>query len=111
MHPFKNTYVPRIAWNKMIKIPSVCYMCVLSHFSCVRLFVTLWTVAHQASLCMEHCPFSRKEYWSGLAFPSSGDLPDPGIEPVSWSPALASELSTTPATWEAMIPAIMGLIH
>ena len=38
----------------------------------------LWTVAHQASLSME---FSRQEYWSGLPFPSPGDLLDPGIEP------------------------------
>ena len=39
---------------------------------------TLWTIAHQASLSME---FSRQEYWSGLQFPSPGDLPNPGIEP------------------------------
>ena len=45
----------------------------LSH---VRLFVTPWTVAHQAPPSMG---FSRQEYWSGLPFPSSGDLPDPGI--------------------------------
>ena len=44
------------------------------------LFVTLRTVAHQAPLSME---FSRQEYWSGLPFPSSGDLPDPEIKPVS----------------------------
>ena len=44
----------------------------------VRLFVTLWTVAYQAPLSMG---FSRQEYWSGLPFPSPGDLPDPGIEP------------------------------
>jgi len=50
----------------------------LSHFSCVRLFVTLWTVAHQAPLSMG---FSRQEYWSGLPFLSLGDLSDPGIEP------------------------------
>ena len=43
--------------------------------SCVRLFATPWTVAHQASLPMG---FSRQEYWSGLPFPSPGDLPDPG---------------------------------
>ena len=49
----------------------------LSH---VRLFVTPWTVARQAALSME---FSRQEYWSGLPFPPSGDLPDPRIEPVS----------------------------
>ena len=46
--------------------------------SCVRLFGTPWTVAYQASLSIE---FSRQEYWSGLSFPSSGDLPDPGIKP------------------------------
>ena len=45
--------------------------------------MTPWTVAHQAPLFMG---FSRQEYWSGLPFPSPGDLPDPGIEPVS--PAL-----------------------
>ena len=49
----------------------------------VQLFVTLWTVAHQAPQSMG---FSRLEYWSGLPFPSPGDLPDPGIE--TRSPAL-----------------------
>ena len=44
----------------------------------VRLFSTLWTVAYQASQFMG---FSRQEYWSGLPFPSPGDLPDPGVEP------------------------------
>ena len=42
--------------------------------------MTPWTVAHQAPLSMG---FSRKEYWSGLPFPSPGDLPDPGIKPRS----------------------------
>ena len=54
--------------------------------SCVRLFTTPWTVAHQASSSME---FSRHEYWSGLPFPSPGDLPNPGIEP--GSPALQAD--------------------
>ena len=49
----------------------------LSH---VRLFVTPWTVTCQAPLSMG---FSRQEYWSGLPFPSPGDLPNPGIEPGS----------------------------
>ena len=49
----------------------------------VRLFATPWTVAHQGPWSMG---FSRHEYWSGLPFPSPGDLPDPGIEPRS--PAL-----------------------
>ena len=48
--------------------------------SCVQLFVTLWTVAYQAPLSIK---FSRQEYWSGLPFPSPGDLPNPGIEPGS----------------------------
>ena len=47
--------------------------------SCLTL-ATLWTVAHQASLSIG---FSREEYWSGLPFPSPGDLPDPGSEPGS----------------------------
>ena len=55
-------------------------LCVLSLFSCVRLFLTLWTVAHQAFLSME---FSRQEYWSGSPVSSSGDLSDSGIELVS----------------------------
>ena len=45
--------------------------------SCVQLFATLWTVAHQAPPSMG---FSRQEYWSGLPFPSPGDLSDPGIK-------------------------------
>ena len=53
---------------------------VLSHFSCVQLFATLWTVAHQAPLPIG---FSWQEYWSGLSFPFPGDLPNPGMEPAS----------------------------
>ena len=49
-------------------------------FSCVRLFATPWTVAHQAPLSME---FSRQEHWSGLPFPSPGVLPHSGNEPTS----------------------------
>ena len=71
-------------------------MCVLSH---VQLFVTAWTVAQQAPLSME---FSRQEYWSGLPFPTPGDLSDPGNEPASLvSPALAGGFFTPSATWEA----------
>ena len=54
--------------------------------SCVRLFVTPWTVAYQAPLSMG---FSRQECWSGLPFPSPGDCPDLGIEP--GSPALQAD--------------------
>ena len=76
---------------------SVKYTCVLSH---VQLFATPWTVAHQAPLSVG---FSRQEYWSGLPFPSPGDLLDPGIKSSSLaSPALADEFFTTSATWEAI---------
>ena len=59
---------------------------------------TLWTVAHQAPLPMG---FSRLEYWSGLPFPSPGDLPGPEIEPRSpalQADALLSELLGKPKT-------------
>ena len=49
--------------------------------------MTSWTVAHQAPLSMG---FPRQEYWSELLFPPPGDLPSPGIEPMS----LAGGLST-----------------
>ena len=52
----------------------------------LRLFVTPWTVAHHAPLSVG---FSRQEYWSGLPFPSPGDLLNPGIEP--GSPALQAD--------------------
>ena len=68
--------------------------------SCLML-ATPWTVACQDPLSMG---FSRLEYWSWLPFPSSGNLPDPGIEPASFmSPALASVFFTTSATWEAHV--------
>ena len=70
----------------------------LSRFSHVRLFATLWTVARQAPLSMG---FSRQEYWSGLPRLPPGGLPDPGTEAASLSPALAGGLFTTGTTWEA----------
>ena len=71
-------------------------MCVLSRFSCVQLFVTLWTTAPQAPLSMG---FSRQEYCSGLPCPPPRDLPDPRIELTSLtSPALAGRFFIT---WEA----------
>ena len=71
----KQSHPQKLADNLIIvKVKS------LSH---VRLFATPWTVAYKASPSMG---FSRQEYWSGLPFPSPGDLPDPGIEP--GSPAL-----------------------
>ena len=67
-------------------------MC-LCMLSLAKLFGTPLTIAHQAPLSME---FSRQEYWSGLPFPSPGDLQDPGAEPISLaSPALAGGFFTT----------------
>ena len=63
--------------------------------------MTPWTVAYQAPLSMG---FSSQEYWNGLLCPPPGDLPNPGIEPISlMSPALVGQFFTTSATWEALI--------
>ena len=64
--------------------------CLLSRFSHVQLFATLWTVALQSPLSMG---FSRQEYWSGLPFLPIVGLPDPEIKPAS--PALADGFFTT----------------
>ena len=74
--------------------------CVPNRFSHVWLFVTLWTVAHQAPLFIG---FSRQEYWSELPCPPPGDLPDPGIKLTSFmSPALAGGFFSTSVIWEAL---------
>ena len=73
--------------------------CVLSRFSHVWLFVTLWTVARQAPLPKG---FSRQEYWQGLPCPLPGDLSNLGIKPMFlMSPARAGRFFTTSTTWEA----------
>ena len=73
----------------MIKLSEVRKVKVTS-LSPVRLFETPWTIAYQAPPSMG---FSRQEYWSGLPFPSPGDLPDPGIEPRS--PAFQADALTS----------------
>ena len=79
--------------------------CVLSHFSRLQLFVTLWIVAHQAPLSVG---FSRQECWSEVPFPPPRDLPPcphphQGIKPASVvSAALAMKVFTTRAIWEAL---------
>ena len=68
-------YLPELrGLTKVAYVYALC--CVLSH---VWLFVTPWTVAHQAPLSTE---FSSLEYWKGLPFSIPGDLPDPGIKPI-----------------------------
>ena len=95
----KNTY-----WGDKSLFNKQCcekwmHACMLNHFSCVQLSVTLWTVIHQAALSMG---FSRQEYWSGLPCLPPGDLLGPGTEPTSlMSPVLTGGFLTTNATWEA----------
>ena len=64
-----------VGWESLNRI---LYVCMLSHYSHVRLFATQWTIALQAPLSMG---FSRQKYWSGMPCPPQGDLPHPGIEP------------------------------
>ena len=71
-------------------------VCVLSRFSHVQLFATVWTVAHQAPLSVG---FSRQEYWSGLPCPPPGEFPDPGIKwgsPALQAHCLSAELPRKP---------------
>ena len=76
------------------------HACVLSRFSGIQLFATPWTAAHQTPLSMG---FPRQENLSGLPCPPPGDLPDPGIKPMSLaSPALAGGFFTTNITQEAL---------
>ena len=70
-------------WSRRSRLRPGHSLSEVKSFSCVQLFETPWTVAYQAP---QSLGFSRQESWSGLPFPSPGDLPDPGIEP--GSPAL-----------------------
>ena len=75
----------------VIMISALYGHCVLSCFCHVQLFATPWIVAHRAPLSMEFC---RQEHWSGLPFPSPGDLPNSGIElrsPILQADSLPSE--------------------
>ena len=89
IHSSLEDFPPRIVDHPLpcSSTVSVSRVSMLCH---VRLFVTPWTVAHQATLPME---FSREEYWSGLPCPTPGDCPNPGIKP--GSPALAGGFFNT----------------
>ena len=85
-------YLRRIFFSSALSLR----VCMLSCFSGVWLFAILWTVAHQPPLSIG---FSRQEYWSGLPFPSPGDLSELEIELASpVSPALAGGFFTTEQT-------------
>ena len=85
-----------------LKLPQHGLSAIVKSLSHVRLFVTPWTVAHQAPLSMG---FSRQEYWRRLPFPSPGDLPDQGIEP--GSPALQAD--ALPSEPPGKPPNIIGI--
>ena len=76
----KDEYIKSVTDKATVELGSCHTMCMLSHFSHVLLFVTLWTVADQAPLSMG---FSKQEYWRGLPCHPPGNLPYRGIEPVS----------------------------
>ena len=82
--------------------PMAGVLLLFSHSVMSNSFAAPWTAAHQAPLSMR---FARQEYWSGLPFPSPGDLPCPGIEPAS--PALAGRLFTTKPPRKPRGPVIM----
>ena len=70
------------------------HVCMYAHsLSHAQLFVTPWLIAHQVSLSME---FSKQEYWSGLPFPTPGNLPNPGIKPGSLALEAGSLTSEPP---------------
>ena len=75
-----NGYILGKAYSLIYTQMKYVHFFVQSHFSRVQLFATLWAVVFQVPLSMG---FSRQEYWSGLPFPSPGNLFNPGIEPVS----------------------------
>ena len=85
-----------------IRFHYIClYICMRAKLLPLCLCATLWTVARHAPLSMG---FSRQDYCSGLPCPPLGDLPDPGIKPMSlMSPSLAGRFFITGATWEAHI--------
>ena len=94
------SFILELSYECKISVLFKLFLCLMSQLlSHVWLFVTPWTIVHQSPLPIE---FSRQECWSGVPFPTPGDLPEPGIKPMSLvSPALAGRFFTTSATWEA----------
>ena len=94
-----------IYFQKLVQCILLMMLSLFSHLSSIQLFWTSWTVAHQALLSMR---FPRQEYWSGLPFPTPGDLPDSGIK--FESPALAGEFFTTQPSGRptSLIPSVVS---
>ena len=80
--------------NCSVFLPCLC----VSHSVVSNSLRPPWTLVHLAPLSVE---FSRQEYWNGFPFPSSGALPDPGIEP--WSPALQADSLPTDPVFEELV--------
>ena len=100
-----------LSWGPCLALWYEACVCMSAQsLSRVQLFATPWTVAFQAPLSMG---FPRQEYWSGLPFLSPGDLPNPGIKPVS--PALASGFFTTEPpgkpTFHSLSRRMFNLLH
>ena len=105
---FSLDQTPFFFFNARILPCSVKAACVINPFSPVRLFVTPWTLAHQAPLSMG---FSRQESWRGFPCPPPGDLPNPGVEPVApVSAALAGGFSTAEPRGKPLVKADLLLI-
>ena len=99
---FINCHEQWAQWRRCLRSAlSVLWLCVCmpSCFSHVHPFAILWIVSHQAPLSMI---FSRQEYWSGLPFPSPGNLPNPRTKPTSlMSSALIGRFLTMSPSWGA----------
>ena len=88
-NPLVRLFLSRTRGSGLKQVTGLPWRYMLSGFSHFWYFATPWTLAHEAALSMG---FSRQEYWSGLPFPSPGDLPNPGIESMSpVSPALQAD--------------------
>ena len=96
--------LPGLWWFVMTALGNSCVCVRAQSLSRARPFATPWTVAHQTPLSMG---FPRQEYWSGLPFPSPGDLPNPGIEPSCVS-YISSWIFYPCTTWEAQESHIRG---
>ena len=100
VHEQINSEFHMISLMTRVIYPFSCYAHVCMHaciLSCARLFVTPWTVVHQAPLPME---FLWQGYWSGLPFPPPRDLPNPGMKPVSCISCIGRRILYHCATWE-----------
>ena len=108
-------YIERLSYHDQVnyfqEIKVVWYRCWYLVLSCVQLFATWCSIAPQDPLSLG---FPRQEYWSGLPFPSSGDLPNPGIEPDPGIYCIGRWILYHWTTWEAQFDireSIIKILH